>query len=512
MYIDIKKLKEMGFSHSSIAKKLGISRPTVIKYVQMTPEENEKELKSMKTRTKKPEKYHGEILTWLKQYPDISAAQIFDRLEEKYNTLCFKEATLRSYIRFLRKEYNILKEPIMRQYEAIDDPPMGKQMQVDFGIKKAINTEGKEVVLYVIAFVLSHSRYKYCEWQNRPFNTTDAVRTHENAFEYFGGHPDEAVYDQDHLILVSENHGDLIFTKEFASYLQKRKLKVHMCRKADPESKGRIEKVIDFVKDNFASHRTFQNIDHWNESCIKWLKRRGNGKMHSITKKIPAEVFLEEKQHLTPIIEKIKQKTSAISITYQVRKDNTVPVQGNRYTVPKGTYKGANTYVRVNKIGSSELIICELESGTELARFSIPLTKGNLVANNDHRRNKTLKIDELIKAAANKFKDPVKATTFIKEIRKNMPRYTRDQIQLIESAIKGVNEESIDKGLDYCLKYKLYGASDFKDAVKHYSVKEENITAIEEVKIKGVTPAISEKISTKTQVRDISEYTKIMNN
>ena len=124
-----------------------------------------------------------------------------------------------------------------------------------------------------------------------PFNTSDIIRIHENAFEYYGGFPEEAVYDQDHLILVSENHGELIYTKEFAAYLQTRKFAVHMCRKADPESKGRVEKVVDFVKENFASNRIFNSIDRWNEGCLKWLMRRGNGKTHGTTRKIPAEVL-----------------------------------------------------------------------------------------------------------------------------------------------------------------------------------------------------------------------------
>lgn len=67
--------------------------------------------------------------------------------------------------------------------------------------------------------------------------------------------------------------------------MQKRKFSVYMCRKADPESKGKIEKVVDFVKDNFASNSIFFGIDRWNEDCIKWLKRRGNGKIHNTIKR-----------------------------------------------------------------------------------------------------------------------------------------------------------------------------------------------------------------------------------
>ncbi len=240
MYIDIKRLKLKGFSNSKISKMLGVSRPTVTKYVNMEADEFEEDLKARKHREKKPDKYHSEILSWLKQYPDISGSQVYDWLEEIYEELAFNESTLRNYVRSLRKEHNIPKELEIRQYEAIDELPMGKQMQVDFGEKKVTNTDGKVITLYAMCFVLSHSRYKYCEWQGRPFKTTDIIKIHENAFEYYSGIPDEVVYDQDHLILVSENHGELIYTAEFAAYLQKQKFTVHMCRRADPESKGYV--------------------------------------------------------------------------------------------------------------------------------------------------------------------------------------------------------------------------------------------------------------------------------
>ena len=73
-------------------------------------------------------------------------------------------------------------------------------------------TYNKEIKLHFIAFVLAHahSRHKYIEWQARPFTTRDAIRCHENAFRFYGGRTEEIVYDQVHLITVSENAGQLL--------------------------------------------------------------------------------------------------------------------------------------------------------------------------------------------------------------------------------------------------------------------------------------------------------------
>ncbi len=509
MYTDIQSLKELGLNKSQIARRLGISRPTLNKYYDMDADEYNKKLEGMQRRNKKPDKYHDEILSWLTEYPDLSGAQIYDRLEEKYRELDFSEGTLRNYVRTMRKKHNIQKRASIRQYESVVDPPMGKQMQVDFGQKWVSKKDGTKILLYVICFVLSNSRFKYCQWQDRPFNTTDMINMHEDAFEYFGGKPEEIVYDQDNLVLVSENHGDLIFTHKFANYIQRRKFRVYMCRKADPESKGRIENVIGFVKNNFAHNRIFYNLDKWNEATLAWLDRRGNGKSHGTTKRLPAEVFMQERKYLGPVTEKIQTNSIGISITYRVRKDNTVAIGGNRYSVPIGTYQGPYTTVRVHKI-HNEYIIMHLEKDEELARHKIPLGRGQLLKNSNHTRDRTKSIANLIKEVISMFPDSQAAFVFFENIRTDKPRYIRDQLLVIKKAVKGHNPDVINKALGFCTKNKLHSAMDFKDAIAHYGKEQWGYLPSEEIpKIIPVFPDSLEQIKARPQIRDIKEYTDI---
>ena len=510
MYIEIQHLKEKGFTKSTISKMLNISRPTVIRYINMSPVDFHEELESRNQRSKKPAVYHDDILTWLTEYPEMSAAQVYDWLEEKYLKLGFIESTARNYVRWVRKEYNIPKDIEDRQYGAMEDPSLGKQIQADFGQIIVETNNGKKIKIFVMGFVLSNSRYKYCEWQDRPFTTVDVIKIHENAFDFYGGMPEEIVYDQDHLILNSENHGDLVYTHAFAAYLKSRKFKVYMCRKADPESKGRIENVVGFVKNNFAIHRKFYNMDRWNEDCLKWLDRRGNGKIHLTTRKIPAEVFIEERKYLQPVLEKIKLNSTGLSLTYQVRKDNTVPIAGNKYRVPLGTYKGPDTYVKVSKIENRIIVIMGIEDDKELARYEIPSDKGNLLTNNNFKRDNSIKIHLLLNETVGLFTESQNALCFLEKIYEEKPRYIRDQLTQIKSVIKNMSSEVINKALEFCIKNHLYSSVDFKDAVFHYSKR----TKVEQSKTDtGIIPLsldAIEKIKTKPEVRDISEYAHIL--
>src|SRR5690606_4920165 len=186
------------------------------------------------------------------------------------------------------------------------------------------STVGKEVKLYFVAFVLAHSRHKFTVWLDRPFTTRDTIDCHEKAFQFYGGITDEIVYDQDNLIAVSENAGDLILTQEFQQYVKDRKFKIYLCRKADPESKCKIESVVKYVTYNFAKNQNCATLEEWNDRSLKWLERTGNYKVHNTTTKRPFEVFLLEKQHLrkvsTPLPKLESNQIVIIKIMHRVHK------------------------------------------------------------------------------------------------------------------------------------------------------------------------------------------------
>lgn len=516
MYYRMQELKQLGLNKSQVAHYLGVARNTLYKYWDMTPLEYEKILKEAYTRESKLDPYETVILEWLTLYPDLSAAQIKDWLEEKLSFREVGESTVRRYVSVLRKEYNIPKLREKRAYEAVPDPPMGHQAQVDFGVVKMLDYRGIEHKLWFITFVLSHSRYKYVEWLNRPFTTADVIQAHEHAFTFYGGIPHEIVYDQDHLLLVSENHGDLIHTKEFAVYLAKKKFAIFMCRKADPESKGRVENVVKFIKMNFVPHRMYKGLDRLNEECLAWLERTGNGKKHNTTKKIPAEVFLLEKGHLKPDTERLQMNISKNSISRQVRKDNTVWYESNRYSVPLGTYKGPETEVSLEVTDGHELIICLKQTNEEIARHEICYKKGELIQKTNHRRDRSKGIAEFMDHVALLFPQSDKARVFLEKIYQCRSRYIRDQLQLIKQSIDRVDsaQDLLEQALDYCLENELYSATNFRDALDYFKDQQEKLEPLkdgsqEEQNIKLIhDSATYEKVKIKPQIREIEAYIK----
>ncbi len=498
MYNQIHQFKESGFRKANVATKLGINVKTVSKYWEMTPQEFYEFLSRSRQRLKYLDKYEKEILDWLKKYPDISSAQIFDWLKERHLGFNGKERTVRDYVKRLREHYNLPKKSPSRQYQAIPDGPLGFQAQVDMGEKLLFKSDGTKIKLYCVALVLSHSRYKYAQWSDRPLNTAKLVDILNRAFEYFGGIPKQLVFDQDKIVAVSENYGDIIYTHEFERYRQELNLQVHLCRGADPESKGRVEAVVKYVKNNYAAHRTFVDLNSFNDECLEWLSRTGNSTVHGITKKIPAEVFALEKQYLQPI-SPMKHITTSI-LSRGVRKDNTILYESNRYSVPLGTYRPGK---QVNiTFEDDKLIVLDQENDAPIAFHVVSSSKGQLIQNSNHLRDRSKKIEKLYDQVLKHLGNSEKSLHLLTEIKKEKPRYFRDQLLLIDAVAVKIELDIIEQAVSYCLNYELWSAVDFRDATEYF-LKNPIVSQLE---TSVGSPTIPTKYQIKATTRDINDY------
>jgi hypothetical protein len=338
------------------------------------------------------------------------------------------------------------------------------------------------------------------------------IASHERAFAFFGGMTKEIVYDQDHLLVISENHGDILFTKEFAAYRNEKKFKIHLCRKQDPQSKGKVENAVKYVKYNFGRGRMYTNLAKLNEACLAWLIRTGNGKMHYSIKKIPAEVYALEKQHLQPVSH-LEQPETALSITRDVRKDNTVNYLSNRYSLPLGTFNGTDKKVYLQLNEEHELVLYDSQTCIEIARHGRCYEKGKLIKSRSHGRDRTKGIAAYIEHAAGLCPDPLVATLYLNEVHKVKPRYMRDQLQIIEKQLGSAAATDIAEAFAYCMKNRLYGAKYFTDAVVHFEKYRLTSTAINTLPSEPTVepPQRSkETLNIQVPIRDMSVYQRVM--
>ena len=458
MYRNIQAMKAQGFSIRKVARALKVSRNTVSKYWEMTPDEYAGNYQTA-NRLSALMAYEPVVVKWLETYPYMTAAQVRDWLGERYQ-LDAHDRTVRRFVADLRKKHGITKASRpKRDYEALEELPKGYQLQMDFGVKSVRYAYGcRYIKLYFVVFTLSYSKYKWGVFQERPFLSTDLVRAMYCCFEYFGGMPRQLVYDQDSILVVSENSGDIIHTQAFAAFLAETKLDVRVCRKSDPETKGLIERSVGFVKGNFMENRFYMGIDIWNQSFEEWLIRTGNGQKHGTTKRKPAEMYEEEQEHMLPLYG-MAPTEMVEDMERTVRKDNTILYLSNRYSVPLGTYNKEK--IVFLSVDGEELHIID-RAGDTLATHKISEAKGKLIKLSSHKRDRDSRIialrDKAIALLGEEFRE------YLTILCNKKPRYVKEQLGLVIQACEIYGREKALVAMRYCHELELYSANDLMDA------------------------------------------------
>lgn len=511
MWYKVKELGNKGFNKSQISKETGLDRSTVRKYLSM----NEKDFQEMEVRinnqSSKLSSYMSFVKKELETSPFLSSAQIEDHLKEHFSDFPnVHSKTVYNFVQKIRQKYDIPKpkENEVREFLKLPETEFGKEAQVDFGETYMQKGDNKRQKVYFFSMVLSRSRYKFIYFEQKPFTSLSSSIAHELCFEYFQGVPKEIIYDQDSVFIHDENLGDYLLTKEFEAFCRTQNFKLIFCRKADPQSKGKIENVVKYVKQNFLRGRKFTDIEALNKDGIAWLERTANIKRHSATQLIPTEEWQQEKRHLLPLKVKSSNNESYLK-PYNVRKDNTIIYKSNFYSLPLGTYKKGNCFVFLRE--KTGQIFLYSEEKQLITTHNLSALRGAHVRNTDHNREKSGTLENYKKQALEKLKNTQTAIIFLDLLHKDKPRYFRDNLQVIISKIKDSAADIIEKSLLFCVENKLLNANSLIEIIEKNNLKIS--TKKEKIPIKAIEPIgliDQTNINTEAEKSDIKTYQNVI--
>lgn len=400
----------------------------------------------------KLDSYEPYVVNELHTWPFLSAPQLHDRLKEHFADLPpVSPKTVFNFVNRVRFTHNLPKEfeKSYRPYEKQPETPYGEYAQCDFGERWMKTPHGQSLKVYFFAMCLSRSRYKYVYFSRTPFTTALAVYAHELAFEYFGGVPRKIVYDQDKVFLVNENLGDLVLTRGFRTLVREHGFEPVFCRKSDPQSKGKIENVVKYVKYNFLRGREFVDIDLLNKEVHGWLERTANGMEHHGIRRVPSEEFETEKTYLMPY-KGVPTVPCEALLPHHVRKDNVITYRGNYYSVPTGTYLGHQTLVYIEE-KESRLYIYSHETGKTLAVHKVSGDKGRLISNTSHRRDREASLDDYETSVRKVLPASTVIDTYLSQLRIHKARNYRDNLQFISKRHTVYSENTLTQAFAECL-------------------------------------------------------------
>ena len=316
--VKIREYRDKGLTKKATAQRLGLDRKTVAKYWEGPIDDLEKP--RYEERSKLTDPYVDYITNRLDEWPELTAERIYREIKSQGYT--GSKRTVRRCVARLRKK-------TYREYKPFETLP-GEQAQVDWGHCGKIEMFGRQLMLYVFAFSLSWARVKYVEFIISQNMATFCGSLHR-AFEYVGGVPQEIVFDNAKTV-VSERVGGVVrYNENLLRLAASYGFTPKACWTNDPESKGKVESSIKYVKRDFLYACTYTDLEDLNAQARQWCDEVANRKIHGTTGEIPFERLEEEQYYLQPLV--IGQPLFVVE-SRKATKTQLISIDGNKYSVP----------------------------------------------------------------------------------------------------------------------------------------------------------------------------------
>jgi len=350
-------LQRKGLSQRKIAKKLGISRNTVKKYIENQGYAEERKYQQRKSLL---DPFNGNIAFWLNEDLEYTATWIYDRL-------CNIGFT-GSYEIVKRKVHEIKAEKQRIAYMRFETEP-GFQAQVDFGEFQVENADGTIRKLFLFTMILGYSRKIYGKLIDR-CDLPTFLDCHIHAFDYFGGVPDEILYDRMRNVYIGKVAGKKKFNSTLLGFTLHYGFKPEVAPPYAAWVKGKIERPYKFIREGFWRGYGFICRSTANRDLIRWLQKKDE-RVHGTTHEVVSLRFERERPHLNLLPPKAFD--TSYRVYRKVFKDCIVRFERNSYVVSH-TLVGKNLLLRVK---DKDMRI--FDDDCLIVAYKIPEGKGHLV-------------------------------------------------------------------------------------------------------------------------------------
>jgi transposase len=299
-----------------IERQLNTSWRTVRKYLDAPAQ-----MPAPRRRSGKLDAFKDRIREWLEKDPGVSAAVIEQRLRPLgYNG---GHSILQAYVRKVRQPVAVRRAFVRME------PVAGERFEVDWGHFGSLSYSGDIRKLYAFVLVDAHSRMLYVEFtHSQSFETF--LRCHVHAFAAMGGVAREIAYDN-LASAVAEHDGRLVrFHPRFLGFAREYRFFPHACNPASGWEKGKVERAIGYLRQNFWPLREFKDLYDVNRQVRQWLTEVANQRLHRETRERPVDRIRPDALRPLPIIPHDYRDSTEVL----VQKDLRLSFDGNRYCVP----------------------------------------------------------------------------------------------------------------------------------------------------------------------------------
>jgi transposase len=355
--MEILEAYDLTGSYRRAAELVGCDHHTVARYVALRAAGGN--VGDRTTRAKLIDEYMPKIEELVERSKGRIGADV---VHDKLAAMGFAGAdrTTRRAVAAVKKSYRAGNRRVHRPW--IPEP--GMWIQWDWGTGPAVG--GRPTLLWCAWLAWSRFRVVLPVW-DRAFPTVVACL--DTTLRMIGGVPTYALTDNEKTVTDEHVAGIAVRNPEIVAVGRHYGLSILTCVVADPQSKGGVENAVkiarrDLVPTDVNLRGNYTDFAALEAACTEFCVRVNN-RVHTASRRRPAEALGEERARLHPFPE--RPFTAAFGETRKVGWDATISVDGVRYSVPH-TLVDTRVWVRFH---GDELIVTAVDGGlAEVARHA----------------------------------------------------------------------------------------------------------------------------------------------
>jgi transposase len=317
-FMDIVALHRQGHSIRFIAKKLGMHRNTVKKFIEgrrfPAYDRSNRGISILAP-------FVRIILDWLSQ-DDYRASWVFGRLKQIGYGGSYE--TVKKFVRPIKEQQARIA------YARFETMP-GLQGQVDWADFQIAEPNGKPRTVYLFILVLGYCRAIYAEFVNR-CTLESFLDGHIRAFHYLGGVPAELLYDNMKHVVIRHLVGKVAFNPEILHFAHHYGFAPKACPPYAAWVKGKVERPVDYLRESFWRGYPCSDLQSANRDLHQWLDTVANRRVHGTHRQPVIERWQQEKPRLGPL--PAADYDTSLKVFRKVYKDCLVSYETNRYLLP----------------------------------------------------------------------------------------------------------------------------------------------------------------------------------
>jgi transposase len=280
-----------GESIRQIARTLGLARNTVSHVLAQVQAQRAGVGSLACRRPRQLDPHEAVIQELLGRYPALTAVRLLEELRLRGFTGSY--TLVRERLRQLRPRSGPV--PVIR----FETAP-GAQAQMDYSVYDIdfIHEGRRRVNLF--SYVLGYSRRQYLHFVEAQDSAT-TMREHVRAFTHLGGVAATCLYDNMKVVVTGHEDDVPIYNPRFLAFATHYGFRPVACRPRRPQTKGKVERPFFYVETSLFNGRTFESLNHLNETTAWWLAHVADIRELREAKKTPLQLHEEERSHLIPL-------------------------------------------------------------------------------------------------------------------------------------------------------------------------------------------------------------------